>query len=134
MTTVTTDSLAFYARSDVKRTNRRQCYSKIRKSKRTICTYCGYGDHVVDKCYKLHGYPPGYKTKQRSSSTNQTGPGSNNQIGYNIQANNAMSNKVFDSIPNQTIGNVGKFVQTLSPASMSILSDILRLQIWKMKE
>lgn len=45
-----------------------------------------------------------------------------------------MSNKVFDSIPNQTIGNVGKFVQTLSPASMSMLSDILRLQIWKMKE
>ena len=27
------------------------------------CTHCGAMGHVVDKCYKLHGYPPGYKFK-----------------------------------------------------------------------
>ena len=27
------------------------------------CTHCGAMGHVVDKCYKLHGYPPSYKFK-----------------------------------------------------------------------
>ncbi|KAG7587833.1 Retrotransposon Copia-like N-terminal [Arabidopsis suecica] len=29
---------------------------------RPMCTYCGLQGHIVTKCYKLHGYPPGYKT------------------------------------------------------------------------
>ena len=27
------------------------------------CIHCGAIGHVVDKCYKLHGYPPSYKFK-----------------------------------------------------------------------
>ena len=27
---------------------------------RPICTHCGQTGHVVHKCFKLHGYPPGY--------------------------------------------------------------------------
>ena len=26
---------------------------------------------MVDKCYKIHGYPPGYKSKGKSYSANQ---------------------------------------------------------------
>jgi hypothetical protein len=26
-----------------------------------ICTHYSLIGHIVDKCYKLHGYPPGYK-------------------------------------------------------------------------
>ena len=33
------------------------------KTRRPQCTHCGAMGHVVDKCYKLHGYPPGYKLK-----------------------------------------------------------------------
>ncbi|XP_057953856.1 uncharacterized protein LOC131148133 [Malania oleifera] len=33
------------------------------KKERPICTYCGLIGHIADKCYKLHGYPPGYKLK-----------------------------------------------------------------------
>ncbi|XP_075661684.1 uncharacterized protein LOC142631403 [Castanea sativa] len=33
---------------------------------RPQCTHCGAMGHVVDKCYKLHGYPPGYKFKSKS--------------------------------------------------------------------
>ncbi|XP_019096461.1 PREDICTED: uncharacterized protein LOC109130846 [Camelina sativa] len=25
-----------------------------------LCTHCGMSGHVVQKCFKLHGYPPGY--------------------------------------------------------------------------
>ncbi|CAH9143418.1 unnamed protein product [Cuscuta epithymum] len=29
------------------------------------CTHCGKLGHTVDKCYHLHGFPPGYKFKAR---------------------------------------------------------------------
>ena len=31
---------------------------KNAKKGRPQCTHCGAMGHVVDKCYKLHGYPP----------------------------------------------------------------------------
>ncbi|KAK0593262.1 hypothetical protein LWI29_033784 [Acer saccharum] len=37
------------------------------KRDRPLCTHCGIVGHVVDKCYKLHGYPPGYKFNNRFS-------------------------------------------------------------------
>ena len=33
------------------------------KKERPICTYCGFTGHIIDKCYKLHRYPPRYKPK-----------------------------------------------------------------------
>lgn len=36
------------------------------KSGRPQCIHCGALGHVVDKCYKLHGYPPGYKSKNKT--------------------------------------------------------------------
>ncbi|XP_010518645.1 PREDICTED: uncharacterized protein LOC104793922 [Camelina sativa] len=30
------------------------------KQSRPLCTCCGMTGHVVQKCFKLHGYPPGY--------------------------------------------------------------------------
>jgi hypothetical protein len=32
-----------------------------------ICSHCGIAGHTVDKCYKLHGYPPRFKFTKRSS-------------------------------------------------------------------
>jgi hypothetical protein len=43
------------------------------RKERLVCTHCGLLDHTMEKCYKLHGYPPGYtfnKNKPNSSSTN----------------------------------------------------------------
>ena len=28
---------------------------------RLFYTYCNFYDHTIDKCYKMHGYPLGYK-------------------------------------------------------------------------
>ncbi|XP_019161193.1 PREDICTED: uncharacterized protein LOC109157807 [Ipomoea nil] len=32
-----------------------------------ICSHCGYTGHTVDKCYKLHGYPPGYVPRSKGA-------------------------------------------------------------------
>uniref|UniRef100_A0A2N9GKR9 Integrase catalytic domain-containing protein n=1 Tax=Fagus sylvatica TaxID=28930 RepID=A0A2N9GKR9_FAGSY len=42
------------------------------KKERPQCTHCGLLGHTVDKCYKLHGFPPGYKTRGKHSAANQT--------------------------------------------------------------
>ena len=31
-----------------------------------ICTYYGKVGHIADKCYKLIGFPPGFKFKNKS--------------------------------------------------------------------
>ena len=35
------------------------------KNGRPQCTHYGAMGHVVDRCYKLHGYPPRYKFKNK---------------------------------------------------------------------
>lgn len=42
--------------------------SRYQKKERPFCSHCNYHGHTVDKCYKLYGYPPGYKHKQRLQS------------------------------------------------------------------
>ncbi|MDV3143303.1 MAG: hypothetical protein Q8761_02580, partial [Sweet potato little leaf phytoplasma] len=32
-----------------------------RDGQRPICSHCGVKGHVKDRCYKIHGYPPGYR-------------------------------------------------------------------------
>ena len=34
------------------------------------CTFCNRLGHTVDTCYKKHGFPPGYKSINRTSQTN----------------------------------------------------------------
>ncbi|KAL4644581.1 hypothetical protein ACB092_02G175200 [Castanea dentata] len=41
------------------------------KRERPICSHYGILGHVVDKCYKIHGYPPRYKNKLKGHSANQ---------------------------------------------------------------
>lgn len=37
-----------------------------------ICSHCGYTGHTSYKCYKIHGFPPGFKSKKvNSHSANQ---------------------------------------------------------------
>ena len=36
---------------------------------RSVSTHCKGFVHTVDKCYKLHGFPPGYKPQKKSQAT-----------------------------------------------------------------
>jgi hypothetical protein len=40
----------------------------IRKDRPT-CTHCGVYGHTIEKCYKLHGFPPGFKFTRGKSVT-----------------------------------------------------------------
>ena len=40
-------------------------------NKRPTCTYCGKTGHTVDKCYKKHGFPPGFKFNNKPSMAHQ---------------------------------------------------------------
>ncbi|XP_072071682.1 uncharacterized protein [Arachis hypogaea] len=35
-----------------------------------LCTQCGLLGHTQDKCYKLHGYPPGYNQNKQRNQVN----------------------------------------------------------------
>ena len=38
---------------------------------RPTCIHCGKTGHTVDKCYKKHGFPPGFKFKNKSFMAHQ---------------------------------------------------------------
>ncbi|KAG7599135.1 GAG-pre-integrase domain [Arabidopsis suecica] len=40
--------------------------SSFPRKDRPYCTFCGKVGHVVDRCYKKHGYPTSFKPNQRS--------------------------------------------------------------------
>ena len=44
--------------------------AKGSKKSHLLCTHYGLHGHSVDKCFKLHGYPPGYKSKSKSNVVN----------------------------------------------------------------
>ncbi|XP_065620096.1 uncharacterized protein LOC136063519 [Quercus suber] len=47
-------------------------YGKNSKGRdRPICTHCGKFGHVMEKCFKLHGFPPGFKPKGKNFMVNQ---------------------------------------------------------------
>ncbi|MDV3193948.1 MAG: hypothetical protein Q8835_02700 [Sweet potato little leaf phytoplasma] len=41
-----------------------------KQGNRPFCTNCGIQWHTIDKCYKLHGYPPGYRQKYNQRPSN----------------------------------------------------------------
>ncbi|KAJ1376606.1 hypothetical protein SESBI_49749 [Sesbania bispinosa] len=43
--------------------------SKQGKKDRPICSHYGVLGHTMDRCFKIHGYPPGFKAKPRNVST-----------------------------------------------------------------
>lgn len=45
--------------------------SKNKGKDRPVCSHCGIIGHAIEKCYKLHGYPLGYKAKGKNPKANQ---------------------------------------------------------------
>ena len=53
---------------------------------RPICTHCGVAGHTIDKCYKLHGYPLGFKFRKRPSFSSSS---SVNHVTQNHEENSS---------------------------------------------
>ncbi|XP_050258856.1 uncharacterized protein LOC126703827 [Quercus robur] len=54
---------------------------------RLLCTHCGKLGHTVDKCYKLHGFPPSYKFKNRNMMAHQVSTVANQFQGHCLAPN-----------------------------------------------
>ena len=61
------DSMAFNASSPAPSVATASSHNKPRRD-RPICTHCGLIGHTVDRYYKLHGFPPGYKPKGKAQT------------------------------------------------------------------
>ncbi|CAI8602449.1 unnamed protein product [Vicia faba] len=46
--------------------------TNIFKKDRPTCGHCDVIGHLKEKCFKLHGYPPGYKKTQSFKTANQS--------------------------------------------------------------
>lgn len=60
-------------RSSSQSSSTSQSYSssgyQTKKKDKSVCTHCGIQGHTVDRCYKLHGYSPGYRFTGNRSTT-----------------------------------------------------------------
>jgi hypothetical protein len=43
-------------------------YGNLRKSNK-YCTFCGKENHIVDSCYRKHGFPPNYARNSNANSS-----------------------------------------------------------------
>ena len=60
----------------VKGSNSNSFFSGGKNSKgkdRPVCNHCGKLGHTMEKCFKLHGFPHGFKPKGKTSMMNQVG-------------------------------------------------------------
>lgn len=62
-----------------------------------VCSHCGGLGHIVDRCYKKHGYPPGMKYKGRSQKPS---------ISTNMVVNSEPSVTQSDYAPSVNYANV----------------------------
>ena len=68
------ESTALVAKSQNFHANSRVNYvgnNGIMGKEKPVCTHCGKFGHTIDKCYKLHGFPPGYKFKGKTVMVHQ---------------------------------------------------------------
>ena len=80
------------------------------KREQPQCSHCGLQGHTIDHCYKLHGYPPGYK------------PRSKTQLGQ-AQANQATS------VVSEDLGTTNMTLNSLSPSPCQQLIALLSSQL-----
>ncbi|XP_024028205.1 uncharacterized protein LOC21412626 [Morus notabilis] len=56
------ESMAFNVASPTPSTAVVGSHTRPRRE-RLLCTHCGLQGHTVEKCFRLHGFPPGYRSK-----------------------------------------------------------------------
>ncbi|KAL5538899.1 hypothetical protein UlMin_046251 [Ulmus minor] len=65
---------------------------KGQRRKIPYCTHCNFHDHTIEKCYKIHGYPPGFTPRQRD----------NNSYPNNHNIVNQVSNQSYSNLDNKS--------------------------------
>ncbi|PON67470.1 hypothetical protein PanWU01x14_102730 [Parasponia andersonii] len=79
---------------------------KGQRKERPFCTHCQFHGHTIDRCYKLHGYPPGYQPRQKDNSN----ASNNSNSAFAHQASSFTNTPT--AIPNDH-SSVSNFLQNL---------------------
>lgn len=72
MISIATEAISLLASDTMKRNSRATDRFQKKDVQRPLCFHCGYKGHTVDRCYKLHGFPPGYRSNYQSNSQRVT--------------------------------------------------------------
>ncbi|XP_055960699.1 uncharacterized protein LOC130015139 [Mercurialis annua] len=123
------------------------CYSKVNsgfqkkffntQGKVMLCSHCGKTNHTIDRCYRKHGYPPGFFSRFRSNTpgyanqvdsgyedtepivdTNTAGPSKWNSNNNHVVAA-PVSTPAFPFTPEQCSQLLAMLQQTTDPSSSS---------------
>ena len=77
--------------------------TNFKGKERSLCTHCGKLGHTMDKCYKLHGFPPGFKFKNNKNATAL-------QVSTNLELfQGNTSNGVTDFVPSMSVSQALAF-------------------------
>ena len=77
--------------------------TNFKGKERSLCTHCGKLGHTMDKCYKLHGFPPGFKFKNNKNATAY-------QVSTNLELfQGNTSNGITDLVPSMSVSQAPAF-------------------------
>ena len=102
----TTNSLAFATCTDNSRKDAQSSMNNRnsnQRKERSFCTHCNFHGHTIEKCYKIHGYPPGYKPRPKAQT----------MVPNQISANQVSTQPIHDEKVQES-GNIGNFIQSLN--------------------
>ncbi|KAL5537407.1 hypothetical protein UlMin_045834 [Ulmus minor] len=83
------------------------------------CSHCGFNGHTKEKCYRLVGYPPGWKTKPKGYNS----MANNSEIVDSMSAGSAAQDKL--SMSSLTNAQCQRLIQLLSSQLQASSSNIL---------
>ena len=94
----------------------------IRKDK-PVCVHCGISGHTVEKCYRVHGFPPGYKfTKGKNAfpSVHQVSGTNGSQLPITYEQCQQLLSMLKPEIPEHdaSINQVSSFISKESETPM----------------
>ena len=99
-----------------------------RKHERPLCTHYNMLGHTVDKCYKLHGYPPGYKVSSKKIQAPQQGSLQSKGLGFKAKAGLIQQTTV-PSMSHQQGGISSAFASGLSHDQVQQMISFLSSQL-----
>ncbi|KAA8523936.1 hypothetical protein F0562_010359 [Nyssa sinensis] len=136
-----TGTMAFAVKIDVTKSdgsgpqnsqNSNSSASKNQKRDKPYCTHCKIRGHTVDRCYKIHGYPPGYKFRSNNNfnaaahqvSTSDDRLDQSNSFGGFVQNLNSNQYQQLMSMLSTHLSSSTKVTNALDPSQTNCLAGI----------
>ena len=102
--------------------------SNFKGKDRPLCTHCGKLGHTMDKCYKFHGFPPGFKFKNNKNATAH-------QVSTNLELFQCnTSNGITDLVPSVSVSQAPAFTHDQDQQLLTLIGSCSTQQFPKGQE